>query len=154
MIKDMFENKRTVSFEVFPPKKDGEFEAAFDVLDAMGRLKPDFISVTYGAGGSRSGKTIEIASYIQNQLGIDAVAHMTCVGNKKEQLLQVSEELRKNNVNHVLALRGDRPRDMSDEQYESRDFIHADDMIRFLKEKTGLHMAGACYPEKIGRAHV
>ena len=148
MIKDMFENKRTVSFEVFPPKKDGEFEAAFDVLDAMGRLKPDFISVTYGAGGSRSGKTIEIASYIQNQLGIDAVAHMTCVGNKKEQLLQVSEELRKNNVNHVLALRGDRPRDMSDEQYESRDFIHADDMIRFLKEKTSLHMAGACYPEK------
>lgn len=148
MIKDMFENERSISFEVFPPRKDGEFEAAFDVLDRMAQLKPDFISVTYGAGGSRSGKTVEIASYIQNKLGIDAVAHMTCVGNKKEQLLQVHEDLKKNNVNHVLALRGDRPRDMSDEQFASRDFAHADDMMRFLKEHTDLHMAGACYPEK------
>lgn len=144
----MFENKRTISFEVFPPKKDGEFEAAFEVLDAMAELKPDFISVTYGAGGSRSGKTVEIAAYIQNKLGIDAMAHMTCVGNKKEQLLEVYEELKKNNVNHVLALRGDRPKDMSDEQFESRDFAHANDMMLFLKEHTDLHIAGACYPEK------
>ena len=148
MIKDMFENRRSISFEVFPPKKDGEFEKAFEVLDRMALLKPDFISVTYGAGGSRSGRTVEIASYIQNKLGIDTVAHMTCVGNKKEQLLQVSEELKKNNVNHILALRGDRPRDMSDEQFESRDFAHASDMMSFLRENTDLHMAGACYPEK------
>lgn len=148
MIKDMFENRRSISFEVFPPKKDGEFEKAFEVLDRMALLKPDFISVTYGAGGSRSGKTVEIASYIQNKLGIDTVAHMTCVGNKKEQLLQVSEELKNNNVTHILALRGDRPRDMSDEQFESRDFAHASDMMSFLKENTDLHMAGACYPEK------
>lgn len=148
MIKDMFENRRSISFEVFPPKKDGEFEKAFEVLDKMALLKPDFISVTYGAGGSRSGKTVEIASYIQNKLGIDAMAHMTCVGNKKEQLLQVSEELKSHNVNHILALRGDRPKDMSDEQFESRDFAHASDMMIFLKENTDLHMAGACYPEK------
>lgn len=148
MIKDIFENKRSISFEVFPPKKDGEFEAAFEILDRMAQLKPDFISVTYGAGGSRSGRTVEIASYIQNKLGVDAVAHMTCVGNKKEELLQVAEELKKNNVNHILALRGDRPKDMSDEQFESRDFAHANDMIGFLKEHTDLHMAGACYPEK------
>lgn len=148
MIKDMFENRRSISFEVFPPKKDGEFEKAFEVLDKMALLKPDFISVTYGAGGSRSGRTVEIASYIQNKLGIDTVAHMTCVGNKKEQLLQVSEELKKHNVNHILALRGDRPRDMSDEQFESRDFAHASDMMSFLRENTDLHMAGACYPEK------
>ncbi|MCM1540159.1 MAG: methylenetetrahydrofolate reductase [NAD(P)H] [Blautia sp.] len=148
MIKDMFENKKSISFEVFPPKKDGEFDAAFEILDKMALLKPDFISVTYGAGGSRSGKTVEIASYIQNKLKIDAVAHMTCVGNKKEQLLQVAAELQKNNVNHILALRGDRPRDMSDEQFASRDFAHANDMMDFLKEHTDLHMAGACYPEK------
>ena len=148
MIKNMFENKRSISFEVFPPKKDGEFEKAFEVLDRMALLKPDFISVTYGAGGSRSGRTVEIASYIQNKLDIDAVAHMTCVGNKKEQLLQVSEDLKKNKVNHILALRGDRPKDMSDEQFESRDFAHASDMMTFLKENTDLHMAGACYPEK------
>lgn len=148
MIKDMLENNRTVSFEIFPPKKDGEFEAVFETLDALGRLSPDFISVTYGAGGSRSGKTIEIASYIQNTLGIDAVAHMTCVGSTKEDLLSVTEALRDKNVTHVLALRGDRPRDMSDERFSSRAFAHASDMMNFLRENTDLYMGGACYPEK------
>ncbi len=148
MIKDMLENSRTVSFEIFPPKKDGEFDSVFEVLDALGKLSPDFISVTYGAGGSRAGKTIEIASYIQNTLGIDAVAHMTCVGSTKEHLLSVAEALKENNVSHILALRGDRPKDMSDEQFASRDFAHSSDMMDFLKENTDLYMGGACYPEK------
>ncbi|MCM1027097.1 MAG: methylenetetrahydrofolate reductase [NAD(P)H] [Roseburia sp.] len=148
MIRNLSEKKSSLSFEVFPPKKDGEFEKAFEVLDALGKLSPDFISVTYGAGGSRSGKTVEIASYIQNSLKIDAVAHMTCVGNKKEALLEVAKALQENHINHVLALRGDRPRDMSDEQFESRDFAHASDMIAFLRRETDLHTAGACYPEK------
>ena len=148
MLKDMFEHKRTLSFEVFPPKKDGEFDKAFEVLDALGKLSPDFISVTYGAGGSRSGKTVEIASYIQNTLNIDAMAHMTCVGSKREELLQVAEALKEHQLNHVLALRGDRPKDMSDEQFASRDFVHASDLMIFLRENTKLHMAGACYPEK------
>ena len=81
MLQNMFAHKRTLSFEVFPPKKDGDFESAFQVMDELGKLSPDFISVTYGAGGSRAGKTVEIASYIQNTLGIDAVAHVTCVGS-------------------------------------------------------------------------
>ena len=148
MIKDMLENKRTVSFEIFPPKKDGEFKAVFEVLDALGRLSPDFVSVTYGAGGSRSGKTIEIASYIQNTLGIDAIAHMTCVGSTKNALLSVTQALREKDVTHILALRGDRPRDMSDEQFASRAFAHASDMMDFLRENTDLCMGGACYPEK------
>ena len=116
MITETLQKKQTLSFEVFPPKKDGEFEAAFEVLDALGKLSPDFISVTYGAGGSRSKKTVDIASYIQNNLHIDALAHMTCVGCKKDDLLQVVTELSEANVSHVLALRGDRPKDMSDEQ--------------------------------------
>lgn len=144
----MLPNKRSVSFEVFPPKKDGEFEAAFEILDELGKLSPDFISVTYGAGGSRSGKTVEIASYIQNKLGIDAMAHMTCVGSKRESLLEVARALKENNVKYVLALRGDRPRDMTDEQFNSRDFAHASDMMDFLRENTDLKLAGACYPEK------
>lgn len=144
----MSENKRNISFEVFPPKKDGEFESAFETLDALGKLKPDFISVTYGAGGSRSGKTVEIASYIQNNLGIDAVAHMTCVGSKREDLLQVYRALKDHGVQNVLALRGDRPKDMTDEQFHSRDFEHASDMMIFLRENTDLHFCGACYPEK------
>lgn len=148
MINGLLKQKHTLSFEVYPPKKEDEFETAYQVLDSLGSLHPDFISVTYGAGGSKSKKTVELASYIQNNLKIDALAHMTCVGCKKELLLQVYEELKKANVNHVLALRGDRPKDMSDEQFESRDFAHASDMITFLKEHTDLHLAGACYPEK------
>lgn len=148
MIRDLLKNKQTLSFEVFPPKKDGEFEAAFETLDKLGALQPDFISVTYGAGGSRSKKTVDIASYIQNTLHIDALAHMTCVGSKREALLEVYEALRKANVSHCLALRGDRPKDMTDEQFLSRDFAHASDMMEYLKKHTDLHMAAACYPEK------
>ncbi len=148
MIQSVFENKRSVSLEVFPPKKDGEFEKAHEVLAEMAKLSPDYISVTYGAGGSNSKRTIEIASYIQNTLKIDAIAHMTCVGNKKEQILSVCEELASHNIKHILALRGDRPKDMTDEQYASRDFAHASDMISYLKQHTDFCMAGACYPEK------
>lgn len=148
MLQNMFDNKKSISFEIFPPKKDGAFDTVFETLDALGKLKPDFISVTYGAGGSRSGETIQIASYIQNTLGIDAMAHVTCVGSRKEQLLKVCEALKENHIEHILALRGDRPRDMSDEQFLSRDFAHASDMMSFIREHTGLHMAGACYPEK------
>lgn len=148
MITEQLQTKQTLSFEVFPPKKDGEFEAAFEILDELGKLSPDFISVTYGAGGSRSKKTVDIASYIQNQLHIDALAHMTCVGCKEEALLQVTKELADANVKHVLALRGDRPKDMTDEQFAARDFAHASDMTSFLKANTDLQIAGACYPEK------
>ncbi|MCM1090315.1 MAG: methylenetetrahydrofolate reductase [NAD(P)H] [Butyrivibrio sp.] len=139
---------QTLSFEVFPPKKDDEFDSAKEVLNKLSALNPAFISVTYGAGGSRSKKTIDIASYIQNDLHVPALAHMTCVGSKKEDLLRNYEAMKTANVSRVLALRGDRPRDMTDEQYESRDFAHASDMIAFLKEHTDLQIAGACYPEK------
>ena len=136
------------SLEVFPPKKEDEFEAVYEVLKKFSVLNPEFISVTYGAGGSNSKKTVDIASYIQNVLNIPALAHMTCVGNKKEDILKVCEELKKVNVSKVLALRGDRPRYMSDEQFASRDFAHANDLIAFLKENTDLEIAAACYPEK------
>lgn len=141
-------NEPALSFEVFPPKKDGEFEAAFAVLDQLGALSPDFISVTYGAGGSNSKKTVEIASYIQNTLKIPALAHVTCVGNRATDVLETINALKANNVSNILALRGDRPRDMTDEQFHSREFAHASDMIRYLKERTNMNIAGACYPEK------
>ncbi len=141
-------NKSYLSFEVFPPKKEDEFEAAYDVLNELSKLKPAFISVTYGAGGSRSKKTVDIASYIQNSLHIDALAHMTCVGSKREDILQVCTDLKAANVSRVLALRGDRPKDMTEEQFLSRDFAYASEMIGFLKENTDMQIAGACYPEK------
>lgn len=148
MISELLKQKQTLSFEVFPPKKDGEFEAAHETLDQLALLQPDFISVTYGAGGSRSKKTVDIASYIQNTLHIDALAHMTCVGCKEADLMQVCEDLKTANIKHCLALRGDRPKDMTDEQFYNRDFAYASDMITYLRERTDLNIAGACYPEK------
>ena len=141
-------DKLSISFEVFPPKKDGEFEAAFQIMDELSLLKPDFISVTYGAGGSKSKKTIEIASYIQNQLNIPAMVHLTCVGNRKEEILAVVSEMNKHNLTHILALRGDRPKEMTDEQFQSREFTYASDLMQFLKTNTDLHFGGGCYPEK------
>lgn len=149
MIKDIFKGKRSLlSFEVFPPKKEDEFEQAFHVLDKLALLNPDFISVTYGAGGSNSKKTVEIASYIHNTLGINALAHLTCVGSKEADLLAVCKELEEANISHVLALRGDRPRLMTNEQFDNRDYKYASEMIRFLKEYTNLNITAACYPEK------
>ena len=148
MIKDLFSQKQTLSFEVFPPKKDDEFTNAQNVLHQLSELQPDFISVTYGAGGSRSKRTVELASFIQNSLHIPAVAHMTCVGSSKEDILTVTDDMKQAGLSHVLALRGDRPTWMDDAQFENRAFAHASDLTRFLKEHTDLEVAGACYPEK------
>ncbi len=140
--------KSGYSFEVFPPKKEDEFPKAYEVLDALKTLSPDFISVTYGAGGSRSKSTAELASYIQNKLKLNALAHMTCVGCRKEALLEVCRQLKECNIKNILALRGDRPKDMTDEQFAARDFEYASEMITFLKEHTDFSIAAACYPEK------
>jgi methylenetetrahydrofolate reductase (NADPH) len=137
-----------ISFEVFPPKKDGNFETAFAVVKRLSELKPEFISVTYGAGGSKAGKTLEIASYIQRECDTQAVAHLTCVGSTRQEILERCREFEERGITHVLALRGDRPRDMSDEKYDAREFGYATDLIRFLKENSNLHLLAACYPEK------
>lgn len=138
----------SLSFEVFPPKKEEEFENIYDFLRKAAKLHPDFISCTYGAGGSRAGKTIEIASFIQKELGIDAIAHITCVGFTREDLEKNCEALKAAGVNHVLALRGDRPQHMTDEQFNNREFFYAADLVRHLKAHTSLQISGACYPEK------
>lgn len=149
MIKDLLEKtKTTLSFEVSPPKTEDGFQEVFGKLDALAALQPDFISCTYGAGGSKAGKTVEIASYIRNNLHIDALAHMTCVGFKKSDLQRNCALLEKEGIQYVLALQGQRPQTMSDEQYHNREFFHASDMIRYLKANTSLRIAGACYPEK------
>ena len=149
MIKDLLDKTKTsISFEVFPPKKEDEFQDIFSKLDALTALKPDFISCTYGAGGFQSGKTVEIASYIQNQLGIDTIAHITCVGFKKADLEKNCNLLKQEGIKYVLALRGDRPQAMTEEQFQNREFFYASDMVRYLKKNTSLQIAGACYPEK------
>lgn len=141
-------NKVQISMEIFPPKKDSEFSSAFRVAKELADISPDFISVTYGAGGSRSKSTIEIASYIQNELRIPAMAHLTCVGSTREDIRRLCGEFKQHSISNVLALRGDRPKDMSDEQYAGREFTYASNLVDFLKEQTDLEIWGACYPEK------
>lgn len=141
-------SKVQISMEIFPPKKDSEFSSAFRVAKELSEIAPDFISVTYGAGGSRAGSTIEIASYIQNELHIPAMAHLTCVGSTRDDIGRMCAEFKKHNISNVLALRGDRPKDMSDEQYDGREFTYAANLVDFLKERTDFEIWGACYPEK------
>lgn len=149
MIENLLNRTKTsLSFEVSPPKTEEEFQEVFGKLESFAALKPDFISCTYGAGGSRAGKTVEIVSYIQNQLHIDAIAHMTCVGFKQADLQTNCEALQREGIRYVMALRGDRPQAMTDEQFSNREFFYATDMVRYLKANTSLQIAGACYPEK------
>ena len=136
------------SFEIFPPKEEAELDKTYGVLDRLDSLKPSLISVTYGAGGSSSKKTLELVKYIKKSLRADALAHMTCVGYKKETLKEMLTELENIGCKRILALRGDRPKWMSDEEFEGMEFSHASDMIAYIKEHSSLEIAAACYPEK------
>ncbi len=148
MIKDVYKKGRvTYSFETFPPKKDDEFEQIYTVVDELAKLGPDFISVTFGAGGSNSKKNIEVASYI-NKKGIESLAHLTSVGLQKDALDEYCTKLAAEGVQNILALRGDRPKLMTDEQFEARSFHYANEMIEYLKAKTDFCFGAACYPEK------
>ncbi len=149
-ILDLYGKGRPVfSCEIYPPKKEEELLNINEKLDQLGRIAPDFLSVTYGAGGSNAGKSVEIASYAKNSCSLEVLSHITSVGFDRKKLLEGMEEFRKHGIENVLALRGDRPKLMTDEQYASRDFIHASDMALFIREQfPEFTIAGACYPDK------
>ena len=148
MIKDIYHSNKTVfSFEVFPPKKNDEIYDIYRTLDTLKTLQPDFISVTYGAGGSNSKRTASIAAYIKNICEIEPIAHLTAISMDETLLHQFLQELKDKGVSNVLALRGDRPRHMSDEAYAHRTFSHADDIIRIIRKESDICIAAACYPE-------
>lgn len=135
------------SCEVFPPKRDDDIYQIYKTLDEIKTLKPDFISVTYGAGGSNSKKTATIAAYIQNICEVEALAHMTAVGMDEASLRALLFELKKKGVENILALRGDKPRTMSQEEFDQRYFKYATDLIPEIKKNGDFFIAGACYPE-------
>lgn len=149
MIKDLFHKNRPVySLEVFPPKKDADVSVIYDALDEFKMLHPSFISVTYGAGGNTAENTFAIASYIQNQCGIEALTHLTCAAiPNKLFLTNFLTNLYRNGIHNLLALRGDQPQWMSDEQFAKRYYEHASDLIVDVKETHDFSVAGACYPE-------
>lgn len=148
LIKDIYQKEDTVfSFEVFPPKKNEEIYDLYKTLDTLKTLNPDFISVTYGAGGSNAKKTVSIASHIKNVCKIDAIAHLTAVAMDEEALEHLLQELKDNSISNVLALRGDRPKDMNDDAYTNRKFLYAEEIIRIIRKQPDICIAAACYPE-------
>lgn len=143
-IDGILKKKRTLSFEVFPPKRaETETEKLFETIKELKKLRPDFISVTYGASGSNARNSAEIAGFIKS-VGIEPLAHITGGPSTPENIDGVAAELKKLGVENVLALRGDRPVDGAEEYCKY--FKHATDLQGYLK-KYGFTFGAACYPE-------
>lgn len=136
-------NKVNFSCEIFPPKKDTDFSEVFDVVDRIGELGADYISVTYGAGGSTSKKTVEVASYIQNQKQTTALAHLTCIDSTPEQIQAELAELKANGIENIMALRGDKPKDFTG----PHNYNYAIELIRDIHASGDFCVGAACYPE-------
>ena len=136
--------KPTLSFEVFPPKTSQNFESVRMAVEEIASLKPDFMSVTYGAGGGTSDFTADIAANIQDNYGVPTLAHMTCVSSPREQVRRVTDTLKEKGITNVLALRGDIPEGF---YLASADYHYASELIREIRESGDFCIGGACYPE-------
>lgn len=145
-ISNVLKEKRiTLSFEVFPPKADSAFESVKQAAYSVAELKPDYMSVTYGAGGSTSDNTLAIAEGIQNEYGVTTIAHLTCVGATKESIQHSLLNMKNAGVENILALRGDKPKWMDGEPFT--DYHYASDLVEEIKKYGGFCIGGACYPE-------
>jgi methylenetetrahydrofolate reductase (NADPH) len=140
----------SISFEFFPPKSDEAAAQLERTIAELGPLKPGFVSVTWGAGGSTREKTIEIVSHIRATAGIEAMAHLTCVGSAREDLAAILHRLRGSGVSNVLALRGDPPKGQSGFSAVEGGFRYASELTAFIRETLGseICLGGAAYPEK------
>ncbi len=140
----LFKKKKVFSFEIFPPKKTSSIETIYTTLEELNTLQPDFISVTYGAGGnSADTTTCEIASVIQKKYQTNALAHLTCVNSSKEEIDTSLTRLKENGITNILALRGD----INLKNPPKNDFRYANELVRYIKEKGDFIISGACYPE-------
>ncbi|POZ59236.1 5,10-methylenetetrahydrofolate reductase [Dehalococcoides mccartyi] len=141
---EFFKKKQVLSFEVFPPKRTSPIETIYSTLDELKGLHPDYISVTYGAGGSlNNNKTLEIAANIKNRYEFESVAHLPCINLTKEDVLLALNTIRENGIENILALRGDINPDIT----PCTDFSHASDLVAFIREHGDFNIIGACYPE-------
>lgn len=143
--RELFGSGKTVfSFEIFPPKKDGSIETIYKTLDELTDLHPDFISVTYGAGGTAAGcSTREIVSVIKEKYHTESMAHLTCVNSTKADIDSIIAEFQQYGIENVLALRGDINPDVP----PKHDFRYASDLIEYMKQRASFCFSGACYPE-------
>ena len=143
-ISEIIKSKNPVlSFEVFPPKNSESYESIKGAALKIAELKPDFMSVTYGAGGSTSSYTLDVAQSILAS-GVTPIAHLTCVSASKEKIRNYLAEIKEKGIENILALRGDLPAGVT---AESLDFVHASDLVEEIKDFGGFCIGGACYPE-------
>jgi len=145
-IKNLLKNKRTLSFEIFPPKKDStNIESIYKTIDELSVLKPDFISVTYGAMGSTTKRTLEIATYIKNKKNIEALAHLTGINTSHDEVIKMCNDFKKENIENIMALRGDYPIGFTGTPI----FKYASELDEFIIKNFNddFCLGGGCYPE-------
>lgn len=145
IISNLFEKKKPViSFEIFPPKKEAELQNIDATLQTLATLHPDFISVTFGAGGSSAdNRTVKLAQKIKKDYGIEPLVHLTCISNSKEEIKEILGQMESAGLKNVLALRGD----VNPNVPAKDDFRYASELVSFIKEQGDFHVSGACYPE-------
>lgn len=141
------DERLSMSFEVFPPKTDAVFEEVLQATEAIAALQPSFISVTYGAGGKGGKYTMEIARRLQNADGVETLAHLTCVGAKKEDVQTYLHAMKDAGIHNIMALRGDLPEGMEPEDMKNGPYPHASDLIREIRASGDFCIGAACYPE-------
>jgi methylenetetrahydrofolate reductase (NADPH) len=144
----LLKNTPSLSFEVFPPKTETAFESVKSATEEIAKLCPSFMSVTYGAGGGTSKYTLDIAKSIKELYGVPTLAHLTCVSSTKETVRARIKEIKEYGIQNVMALRGDIPEALANEDRSSWDYKNAIDLVRELKEANPDFCIGAaCYPE-------
>ena len=145
-IREMLQqDKVTLSFEVFPPKPGADFDKVYNAAMEVAALKPSYMSVTYGAGGSTRSNTVTIARDIQEKAGIEAIAHLTCVGAKRSDILETLAQIQAAGIENILALRGDKPKNFEGEPF--LDYHYASELVEEIKAFGDFCVGGACYPE-------
>ena len=147
-IRDILDRHQpTMSFEFFPPKDDIGFWDLYKTVASLKPLEPSYVSVTYGAGGSMRRKTVELVERIKNDIGIEAMAHLTCTGATKTELARVLEDLKLHSIENVLALRGDPPEGSDRFVATEGGFTYASELVAFIRERYDFCIGAACYPE-------
>ena len=146
-IREILQQKRTVSCEFFPPREEDGIPAVFRAIDRVGAFNPDFISVTYGAGGSTRAFTERITMQVKQETDLEVMAHLTCVAQTREEVHDVLERLDEAGVENVIALRGDPPRGQENFVVAEGGFGHATELIDHIRANFDFGLAAACYPE-------
>ncbi|HEV2262531.1 MAG TPA: methylenetetrahydrofolate reductase [NAD(P)H] [Candidatus Rubrimentiphilum sp.] len=136
------------SFEFFPPRNDEAHAQLLETARTLRELRPAFVSVTYGAGGSTRARTVEVSKQIRNEVGLDVMAHVTCVGSSRSELRELLNDIEAAGIENVLALRGDPPRDAKEFVQPPGGFAHANELVTMLKRNYRFCIGGACHPEK------